>query len=197
MSQPLCQSLEICPLPACGLLRQPEASDGYWGRTVGIERWLATPTPPPEPRESIKALSRRESSASTSELWPGLARPGPCSMRAGVATSAARTWSSASSRRTAGSSRLSRSETCRSSLARSSTIGEPPLRRWTSRLSLPASPRSRSSTSSPTRTCPVQDRTPSDGRTCSRSSTRGSESSARSTSSTSKVSLTPCSRSPG
>ena len=37
MSQPLCQNLEICPLPTCGLLRQPGASDRYWGRTVASD----------------------------------------------------------------------------------------------------------------------------------------------------------------
>ena len=94
--------------------------------------------------------------ASTSAPPPASARPSPCSTRAGAGASGAPTWSSASSRPTAGPTPPSRSATSRSCPAARRVPGHRASRRWTSTPCWPAGPRSRWSTSWPTPTSPAR-----------------------------------------
>ncbi len=120
---------------------------------------------------------------------PGSARPTPCSTRATAGPSAAPTWSSATSRRTAGRRPSTVSTASRSSPRRRSTTAAPRRRRWTSTRSSSDVPTWCWSTSSRTPTCRAAP-TRSAGRTSRRCSTPASRSSPPSTSSTSSRSTT-------
>ena len=100
-------------------------------------------------------MSPGESCGSISAPRPASARPTPCSTRATGAPSAAPTWSSASSRPTAGSRPRPRSAIWRSCPGARSPTAAPPSRRWTSTPCSPAGRTSRWSTSSPTPTSPA------------------------------------------